>query len=69
MRFVRSMQLRELDWREALQRGVAEDSRASRRAARALAEALRQDAWKEYKQTVWERECMIDSQQKGARGR
>ncbi|PNW79490.1 hypothetical protein CHLRE_09g417100v5 [Chlamydomonas reinhardtii] len=68
-RFVRFMQLRELDWREAFQRGVAEDSRVSNKVARAKAEAQRQDAWSDYKQAMWQRAQLADSHQSHGTGR
>ncbi|GIL64818.1 hypothetical protein Vafri_18681 [Volvox africanus] len=53
--FSRFQKLRELDWREAFQRGVAEDLRLSRKAERLNAEARRQEAWRQYRDALFER--------------
>ncbi|GLC76209.1 hypothetical protein PLESTF_001749800 [Pleodorina starrii] len=53
--FARFQKLRELDWREAFQRGVAEDLRLSRKAERREADAKRQEAWRQYKAALFER--------------
>ncbi|GLI59343.1 hypothetical protein VaNZ11_001205 [Volvox africanus] len=53
--FTRFQKLRELDWREAFQRGVAEDLRLSRKAERFNAEARRQEAWRQYRDALFER--------------
>ncbi|EFJ40437.1 hypothetical protein VOLCADRAFT_108158 [Volvox carteri f. nagariensis] len=53
--FTRFQKLRELDWREAFQRGVAEDLRRSRKAGRLEAEAKRQEAWRQYRDALFER--------------
>ncbi len=53
--YTRFQKLREMDWREAFQRGVAEDMRRSRKAVRLEAEATRQEAWRQYKDALFER--------------
>ncbi|KAG2501827.1 hypothetical protein HYH03_000326 [Edaphochlamys debaryana] len=53
--FVRFMELREVDWREAFERGVADEKWATKRAAKAEAEAKRQESWRGYKEALFER--------------
>ncbi|PNH03276.1 hypothetical protein TSOC_010681 [Tetrabaena socialis] len=53
--FVRFLKLRDLDWREAFQRGVAEDKHLQQKRERLQAEAKRQDAWRLYKEALFER--------------
>lgn len=53
--FIQHLKLRELDWREAFQRGLAEDVRTRQKQERLTAEAQRQDAWRAYKEALFER--------------
>ncbi|GIL97191.1 hypothetical protein Vretimale_2934 [Volvox reticuliferus] len=68
--FTRFQKLRELDWREAFQRGVAEDLRLSRKSERLNAEAKRQEAWRQYRDALFERARLagevLDTTAKGA---
>lgn len=60
--FTRFQKLRDIDWREAFQRGVAEDLRLSRKAERLEAEAKRQEAWRQYRDALFER-ARLDGQE------
>ncbi len=53
--FNQHLKLRELDWREAFQRGLADDVRTRRKQERLTAEVQRQDAWRAYKEALFER--------------
>ncbi len=47
------MKLRDLDWREAFQRGLAVDAKQRQKARKQQEEAVRQEAWREYKDKLF----------------
>lgn len=51
--FVQFMRLRDLDWREAFQRGLAGDAKQRQKARKQAEEAARQQAWREYKDKLF----------------
>ncbi|KXZ41686.1 hypothetical protein GPECTOR_320g27 [Gonium pectorale] len=61
-RHSRFAQLREFDWRDAFERGLAEDVRATKRRERHEAEAERQRSWQQYKEALFER-ARLEGQQ------
>lgn len=53
--FVRYLKLRDVDWRDAFQRGLAAHVTEFKRVQRADAEGARQRAWHEYRRRVFEK--------------
>ncbi|GAX84994.1 hypothetical protein CEUSTIGMA_g12415.t1 [Chlamydomonas eustigma] len=53
--FIRFLKLREVDWREAFQKGLAEHVAEHKKAQKMMAEQLRQRAWKEYRDSLFQK--------------
>ena len=51
--FVRYLKLRDVDWRDAFHRGLAEHVKAFKKEKRLEAEQQRQAAWKEYRDRLF----------------
>ena len=60
--FVRYLKLRDVDWRDAFHRGLAEHVKAFKKEKRLEAEQQRQSAWKEYRDRLFNAQGGVDAQ-------
>lgn len=61
--YIRWLKLRDVDWRESFRQGMAEEARVDARTLRKEKQRVREQAWAEYKERLFEAAGASEGQQ------